>query len=179
MRWSRRRGPRCASLPETLLESELFGHERGAFTGAERRKLGYFEAATGGTLFLDELGEMPLGLQAKLLRVLERRAIIRVGGTAEIGVDVRVVAATHRDLEDEIKRGRFREDLFFRISGFTLVVPPLRDRPRTRADHRARRGWPPARRAPAGSPRRPPRPPARPRSRRPRPPAADPRASPR
>ncbi|MCE9577924.1 MAG: sigma 54-interacting transcriptional regulator [Deltaproteobacteria bacterium] len=118
----------CASLPETLLESELFGHERGSFTGAERRKLGYFEAATGGTLFLDELGEMPLGLQAKLLRVLERRAIIRVGGTSEIGVDVRVVAATHRDLEDEIKRGRFREDLYFRISGFTLVVPPLRDR---------------------------------------------------
>jgi diguanylate cyclase (GGDEF)-like protein len=118
----------CASLPETLLESELFGYERGAFTGADKRKIGYFEAAMGGTLFLDELGEMPLSLQAKLLRALERRVITRVGGTQEIPVDVRVVAATNRDLEQEIARGRFREDLFFRVSAFTLVVPPLRDR---------------------------------------------------
>jgi len=118
----------CASLPETLLESELFGYERGAFTGADRRKQGYFEAATGGTLFLDEIGEMPLGLQAKLLRVLERRVITRVGGTAEVPVDVRVVAATHRDLEAECRAGGFRDDLYFRVSGFTLVVPPLRDR---------------------------------------------------
>jgi two-component system response regulator AtoC len=118
----------CASLPETLLESELFGYERGAFTGADKRKQGYFEAANGGTLFLDEIGEMPLGLQAKLLHVLERRTITRVGGTQEVPVDVRVVAATHRDLERDCRGGRFREDLFFRVSGFTIVVPPLRDR---------------------------------------------------
>ena len=119
----------CASLPENLLESELFGHERGAFTGAERRKVGFFEAASGGTLFLDEIGEMPTALQAKLLRVLERKVVTRVGGTAEIPVDVRVIAATNRDLESEVREGRFREDLFFRIAGFTVVVPPLRDRP--------------------------------------------------
>jgi two-component system, NtrC family, response regulator AtoC len=118
----------CASLPETLLESELFGYERGAFTGAERRKQGYFEAANGGTLFLDEIGEMPLGLQAKLLHVLERRTVTRVGSTTEVPVDVRVVAATHRDLEADCRAKRFREDLFFRVSGFTIVVPPLRDR---------------------------------------------------
>ncbi len=119
----------CASLSESLLESELFGYERGAFTGADKRKIGFFEAAASGTLFLDELGEMPLGLQAKLLRVLERKKLTRVGGTAEIDVDVRVVAATNRDLEKDVVRGRFREDLFFRVSAFTLVVPPLRDRP--------------------------------------------------
>jgi two-component system, NtrC family, response regulator AtoC len=118
----------CASLPETLLESELFGYERGAFTGADRRKLGFFEVSDGGTLFLDEIGEMPLSLQAKLLRVLERKTITRVGGTQEIAVDVRVVAATHRDLDAEVRAGRFREDLFFRIAGFTVYVPPLRDR---------------------------------------------------
>ncbi len=118
----------CASLPESLLESELFGHERGAFTGADRRKIGYFEAASGGTIFLDEIGEMPLSLQAKILRVLEQRKLSRVGGTAEIEVDVRVVCATNRDLEQEITRGRFRGDLYFRISAFTVVVPPLRDR---------------------------------------------------
>jgi two-component system response regulator AtoC len=132
-RSGRRGGPmvklNCASLPETLLESELFGHERGAFTGADRRKVGYFEAAAGGTLFLDEIGEMPLALQAKLLRVLERRVITRVGSTTETAVDVRLVCATHRDLEAEAHAGRFREDLFFRIGGFTLIVPPLRDRP--------------------------------------------------
>jgi len=119
----------CAALPETLLESELFGHERGAFTGADKRKIGFFEAADGGTLFLDEIGEMPLSLQAKLLRVLERKMITRVGGTTEISTDTRVVAATHRDLEAEVRLGRFRPDLLFRIGGFTLVVPPLRDRP--------------------------------------------------
>jgi DNA-binding NtrC family response regulator len=118
----------CAALPETLLESELFGYERGAFTGAERRKVGFFEAADGGTLFLDEIGEMPLALQAKLLRVLERKVITRVGGTTEIATDARLVAATHRDLEAEVRAGRFRQDLLFRIGGFTLVVPPLRDR---------------------------------------------------
>lgn len=118
----------CASLPETLLESELFGHERGAFTGADRRKIGYFEAADSGTLFLDEIGEIPLALQAKLLRVLERKVITRVGGTEEIAVDTRVVAATHRDLEAEVRAGRFREDLYFRIAAFSVVVPPLRDR---------------------------------------------------
>jgi DNA-binding NtrC family response regulator len=118
----------CAALPETLLESELFGYERGAFTGADRRKVGFFEAADGGTLFLDEIGEMPLALQAKLLRVLERKVITRVGGTTEVPSDARVIAATHRDLEAEVRAGRFRQDLMFRIGGFTLVVPPLRDR---------------------------------------------------
>jgi two-component system, NtrC family, response regulator AtoC len=118
----------CASLPENLLESELFGHERGSFTGADKRKIGFFEAASGGTLFLDEIGEFPVNLQAKLLRVLETKKITRVGGTEEIAVDTRVVVATHRDLEAEVKLGRFREDLYFRISAFTIVVPPLRDR---------------------------------------------------
>jgi two-component system, NtrC family, response regulator AtoC len=118
----------CAALPETLLESELFGYERGAFTGAERRKVGFFEAANGGTLFLDEIGEMPLTLQAKLLRVLERKVITRVGGTAEVATDTRLIAATHRDLDAEVRAGRFRQDLMFRIGGFTLAVPPLRDR---------------------------------------------------
>ncbi|MBK9033059.1 MAG: sigma 54-interacting transcriptional regulator [Myxococcales bacterium] len=118
----------CAALTETLLESELFGHERGAFTGADRKKIGFFEAADGGTLFLDEIGEMPPSLQAKLLRVLERRVVTRVGGTAEIPVDVRVVCATHRDLDGEVRVGRFRQDLLYRVAGFTLMVPPLRDR---------------------------------------------------
>ena len=118
----------CASLPDTLLETELFGHERGAFTGAERRKLGFFEAASGGTLFLDEIGELSAGTQAKLLRVLEARRIMRVGGTVEIEVDVRVVCATNRDLDAEVVRGAFRSDLLYRISGFTILVPPLRDR---------------------------------------------------
>ena len=118
----------CAALPESLLESELFGYERGAFTGAERRKVGFFEAANGGTLFLDEIGEMPLALQAKLLRVLERKVITRVGGTAEVETDTRLIAATHRDLDAEVRAGRFRQDLMFRIGGFTLAVPPLRDR---------------------------------------------------
>jgi two-component system, NtrC family, response regulator AtoC len=131
-RSARRAGPlikiNCASLPENLLESELFGHERGAFTGADRRKIGFFEAAAGGSIFLDEIGEMAPALQAKMLRVLERKVITRVGGTDEIPVDVRIIAATHRDAEAEVRAGRFREDLYFRLAGFTLAVPPLRDR---------------------------------------------------
>lgn len=119
----------CASIPESLLESELFGHEKGAFTGAERQKIGFFEAAKEGTVFLDEIGEMSLSVQAKLLRVLENRTITRVGGTSEIDVDVRIVCATNRDLELEVREGRFREDLYYRISAFSLVVPALRDRP--------------------------------------------------
>ncbi|MEO8705954.1 MAG: sigma 54-interacting transcriptional regulator [Kofleriaceae bacterium] len=118
----------CASIPENLLESELFGHEKGSFTGADRRKIGFFEAAQGGTIFLDEIGEMASSLQAKMLRVLERKVVTRVGGVDEISVDVRVVAATHRDVEGEVRAGRFREDLYFRLAGFTLAVPPLRDR---------------------------------------------------
>src|SRR6185436_3908060 len=108
--------------------SALFGHEKGAFTGADRQAQGYFEAAHGGTLFLDEIGEISLGTQAKLLRVLEERRFTRVGGTAEIEVDVRVVCATNRDLETETRKNRFRMDLFFRISAFTILIPPLRDR---------------------------------------------------
>ncbi|MBX3161530.1 MAG: sigma 54-interacting transcriptional regulator [Deltaproteobacteria bacterium] len=132
-RSSRRERPliklNCAALPETLLESELFGYERGAFTGADRRKIGFFEAADGGTLFLDEIGEIPLPLQAKLLRVLERKVVTRVGGTTEVPTDARVIAATHRDLDAEVRAGRFRQDLMYRIGGFTIAVPPLRDRP--------------------------------------------------
>ena len=119
----------CAALPESLLESELFGYERGAFTGADKRKVGFFEAADGGTLFLDEIGDMPLALQAKLLRVLERKVITRVGGTNEVATDARLIAATHRNLDADVRAGRFRQDLLFRIGGFTIAVPPLRDRP--------------------------------------------------
>ncbi len=119
----------CAALPESLLESELFGYERGAFTGADKRKVGFFEAADGGTLFLDEIGDMPLALQAKLLRVLERKVITRVGGTTEVATDARLIAATHRNLDVDVRAGRFRQDLLFRIGGFTIAVPPLRDRP--------------------------------------------------
>jgi DNA-binding NtrC family response regulator/pSer/pThr/pTyr-binding forkhead associated (FHA) protein len=119
----------CASLPETLLASELFGHERGAFTGADRRKVGYFEAASGGTLLLDEIGELSLAMQVKLLRVLESRTVLRLGATSELPVDVRVICATHRDLALDVKEGRFREDLYYRVSAFTLRVPPLRERP--------------------------------------------------
>jgi DNA-binding NtrC family response regulator len=112
-----------------LLESELFGYERGVFTGADKRKVGFFEAADGGTLFLDEIGDMPLPLQAKLLRVLERKVITRVGGTNEVATDARLIAATHRNLDGDVRSGRFRQDLLFRIGGFTIAVPALRDRP--------------------------------------------------
>jgi transcriptional regulator with PAS, ATPase and Fis domain len=128
----RRRGPfipiNCAAIPEALFESELFGHERGAFTGANERAKGKVEAADQGTLFLDEIGEMPLAMQAKLLRFLENRRFMRVGGTAKIQADIRLVFATLRPLDEEVKAGRFRADLFYRIQGITLVVPPLRDR---------------------------------------------------
>jgi transcriptional regulator with PAS, ATPase and Fis domain len=119
----------CAAIPDTLFESELFGHERGAFTGASERVIGKVEAADGGTLFLDEIGEMPLAMQAKLLRFLENHRFMRVGGTKKIQVDTRLVFATLRPLEDDVKAGRFRGDLFYRIQGITLSVPPLRERP--------------------------------------------------
>jgi transcriptional regulator with PAS, ATPase and Fis domain len=130
---SKRRGApfipiNCAAIPETLFESELFGHERGAFTGASEQAKGKVEAAEGGTLFLDEVGEMPLPMQAKLLRFLENRRFMRVGGTRKIHADVRLVFATLRPLDEEVKAGRFRADLYYRIQGITLVVPPLRER---------------------------------------------------
>ena len=119
----------ATALPESLAESLLFGHERGAFTGADQRRAGFFEAAQGGTVFLDEIGELPASIQSKFLRVLERHEVTRVGGTTPVKVDVRVLAATHRDLRHEIEAGRFREDLFYRLSRSELVLPPLRDRP--------------------------------------------------
>jgi DNA-binding NtrC family response regulator len=129
---ARRRGPfvpiNCAAIPEALFESELFGHERGAFTGAGERAKGKVEAAGGGTLFLDEIGEMPLAMQAKLLRFLENRRFMRVGGVTKIEADVRVMSATLRPLEQDVRAGRFRGDLFYRIQGITLQVPPLRAR---------------------------------------------------
>jgi len=118
----------CAAIPENLLESELFGYEKGAFTGAAKQTKGKIEYADGGTLFLDEVGDLPLALQAKLLRFLQERVIERVGGRAEIPVDVRVVCATHRELPQLIQDGSFREDLYYRISEITIPVPPLRDR---------------------------------------------------
>jgi transcriptional regulator with PAS, ATPase and Fis domain len=128
----RRGGPfvpiNCAAIPETLFESELFGHERGAFTGASERARGKIEAASGGTLFLDELGEMPVAMQTKLLRFLENRRFMRVGGTIKLQADVRLICATLRPLEEEVRAGRFRADLFYRIQGITLRVPPLRER---------------------------------------------------
>jgi two-component system NtrC family response regulator len=118
----------CAAIPEALLESELFGHEKGAFTGAAKQTLGKIEVASGGTLFLDEIGDMPLALQAKLLRFLQDRVIERVGGRQEIPVNVRVVCATNKDLQQYISEQKFREDLYFRISEVTIKVPPLRER---------------------------------------------------
>ena len=151
----RRAGPfvtlNCAAVPAELIESELFGHEKGAFTGAGARHLGKFEQAQRGTLFLDEIGDMPLPMQAKLLRVLEEGEIERVGGDHSIRVDVRIVVATHRNLEDLIRNGRFRQDLYHRIYVFPLLLPPLRERPEdipALVDHfspqvAAQNGWKP------------------------------------
>lgn len=118
----------CAAIPETLLESELFGYEKGAFTGASKQTLGKIEYANSGTLFLDEVGDLPQALQAKLLRFLQERVIERVGGRQEVPVDVRILCATHKDLRELIKDGRFREDLYYRISEITINIPPVRDR---------------------------------------------------
>ncbi len=118
----------CASIPETLIESELFGYEAGAFTGAVARKKGLFEAANEGTLFLDEIGDLPLTTQAKLLRALQEKEIMRLGGREPIKIDVRIIAATNKDLEEELKKGRFREDLFYRLRVITIEMPPLRQR---------------------------------------------------
>lgn len=122
-------GVNCAAIPETLLESELFGHEKGAFTGATEQRKGFFEVANNGTIFLDEIGEMPVGTQVKLLRVLESGEFNRLGSTQVIKVDVRVVAATNRDLEYEVRRGNFRQDLFFRLNAVQIHLPPLRRHP--------------------------------------------------
>jgi DNA-binding NtrC family response regulator len=128
----RRSGPyigvNCAAIPETLMESELFGYERGAFTGADRRKEGSFELANHGTLLLDEITEMKIELQAKLLRVIEEQHLRRVGGTAEVPLDVRVLAASNRDIERSVKEGKLREDLYYRLGVFTINMPPLRER---------------------------------------------------
>ena len=118
----------CAAIPETLIENELFGHERGAFTGAGERRQGKFELASGGTVFLDEIGELPLAVQGKLLRAIEEKTIDRIGGRAPIPVDVRVVAATNRDLRQAAERGEFRRDLFFRLAVFPVEIPALRER---------------------------------------------------
>jgi transcriptional regulator with GAF, ATPase, and Fis domain len=118
----------CAAVPAELIESELFGHEKGSFTGASGRHIGKFEQAEGGTIFLDEIGDMPLNMQAKLLRVLEEGEVERIGGEKPISVNVRVVVATHRDLEARVREEKFRQDLFHRIYVFPLVLPPLRDR---------------------------------------------------
>jgi two-component system NtrC family response regulator len=118
----------CAAIPETLLETELFGYEKGAYTGAAKRTFGKFEMASGGTLFLDEVGDLPMALQAKLLRFLQERVIERIGGREEIAIDVRIVCATHQSLKDHIVSGRFREDLYYRIAEIVVEIPPLRAR---------------------------------------------------
>lgn len=118
----------CGAVPEALFESELFGYEKGAFTGAEKRKAGYFEAAHGGTLLLDEVGELPLASQVKLLGALETKTITRVGGTEPLAIDARIICATHRDLARDVEQGHFRADLFYRVSSFVLRLPPLRER---------------------------------------------------
>ncbi|MES3038220.1 MAG: sigma-54 dependent transcriptional regulator [Bdellovibrionota bacterium] len=119
----------CSAIPENLLESELFGYAKGAFTGAHDKKIGLFEEAEGGTLFLDEIGDLNLGLQAKLLRVLQERKIKRIGENQMRDIDVRIIAATHRDLQSEVSEGRFREDLYFRLNVIPIRIPPLRERP--------------------------------------------------
>src|SRR5207245_3269550 len=118
----------CAAIPDNLLESELFGHEKGAFTGAITRKIGRFEQAAGGTLFLDEIADMSLALQAKILRAVQEREIERVGGSETIAVEVRLIAATNRDLKEAIKQGRFREDLYYRLAVVTIRLPKLAER---------------------------------------------------
>jgi DNA-binding NtrC family response regulator len=118
----------CAAIPDTLIENELFGHEKGSFTGATARQLGKFELADSGTIFLDEIGELGLGVQSKVLRVIQERSFERVGGTSVVDVDVRVICASNRNLSEEVKQGRFREDLFFRVNVFPVVIPPLRAR---------------------------------------------------
>jgi DNA-binding NtrC family response regulator len=133
--WSPRAGQpfvalNCAALPESLVESELFGYERGAFSGADKPRAGLFERVSGGTLFLDEVAELSLAVQAKLLRALDQKRVTRLGGSREQEVDLRIVAATHRVLADEVKAGRFRQDLFFRLSPAVVILPPLRERPR-------------------------------------------------
>ncbi len=118
----------CSAIPETLVESELFGHEKGSFTGATTTHIGKFEAADGSTMFMDEIGAIPLAVQSKLLRVLQERKFERLGGNRTIETDVRLITATNEDLEGKIRKGEFREDLYFRINVFPIVVPPLRDR---------------------------------------------------
>ena len=142
----------CAAIPEELIESELFGHVRGAFTGAVADRRGKFEIADGGTIFLDEIGDMSLKTQAKVLRVLQEQTMEPVGGTTRIKVDARVLAATNKDLQVEIRAGRFREDLYFRLNVIPISVPPLRRRPRT-SRYSPTTSWPSSRASAAGASR--------------------------